>query len=174
MKKGITLISLIITIISIMILAGITIFSSLETTDESLRLRNETEFDDICTYVRTINTKVEAGLIELDMPKTSLATDAEVESFCLSSGDFTEAKCDRVKIINSTKFDDPNNGYHFVRGKDIQNDSIPGLIGIASKDKNFIVPSKVKNDYIINFSNGVVIGRASSYESLVRGTIPMQ
>lgn len=174
MKKGITLISLIITIISIMILAGITIFSSLETADESLKLRNEAEFDEVCNYVRTINARIEAGLIDLNMPRSSLATEDEIDSFCLPSGDFIEKKCSRVKSINGIMLNDPNNGYHLVRGKDIQNDCIPGLVGIASKDKSFVTPNKVKNDYIINFSSAIVIGKISSNESKVMGEIPKE
>ena len=171
MKKGITLISVVITIIATMILAGITIMSSLDTTNQSLDLRNEVEFDDVANYVRIINTRVEAGLLELNLKNTTLATDEEVELFYAVSGDFTTEKGNKIKSINSSKFDDPNSGFHYVKGKDIQNDTIPGLEGISLKDKSFVSPNKVQNDYIINFYTGAVVGRISPKETRVKGNI---
>jgi len=171
MKKGVSLISLIITIVVIIILASIVIFSSLGTIDQSQMVKKETEFEDVCTYVRQISSRAEAGLISLNLTSETLVQSDKLSEFYAPSGEMTSEEQNRINSLNEARQGSPNYGYHYVKGRDIENDTIPGLEGLSSSEYNFTTPNKVENDYIINFTYGVVVAKVSPTKTLIRGTV---
>ena len=171
MKKGVSLISLIITIVVIIILASIAIFSSLNTIDESQTVKRQAEFEEVCTFVRQISSRVEAGLYDLNLNSETLITAEKLKDFYAPSGELSAEEQNRIHSLNEARKDNPNLGYHFVKGKDIENDVIPGLSGISSSEYNFTTPSRVDNDYIINFTYGTVVARITPNKTLIRGTV---
>ena len=174
MKKGITLISLIITIVVILILASITVFSSLNTIDESQELKKEVEFESVCTFVRSISSKAEADLIQLNLTSATLITDTtKLNEFLTSSGELSAEEIQKINTDNDRyrQENTPQYGYHYIEGKYIENDNIPGLENVSSIDRSLSTPNKVENNYIINFYTGTVIAKVSESNTLVRGKI---
>lgn len=165
LKKGISLISLIITIVVIIILASITVYNSLDTVDDANLVKMEKEYNDVCTFVRSISTKLEADIIDVNLSENTLATDEEISKFEVQI-DFTSGDALKIDGINKSIKDDdedPKYGYHYISGKDIVN----GIEGIDISSKL----EKVENDYIINFYYGVVIAKVSPTKVNVSGTI---
>lgn len=175
MKKGVSLISLIITIVVIIILASFTYFSSLNTIDETILAKKQSELEDVYTFVREISAKAQAGLIDLNLTSATLADDSILNDFYVS-GDGTQLTEDKKESIESfndsiKEEDRPELGYHYITGRQIEFDTIPGLEGISTSNGGLITPNKVENDYIINFYYGTVIAKVSSDKTLVRGKI---
>lgn len=175
MKKGVSLISLIITIVVIIILASITIFSSLDTVEQSQQLKKETEFEEVTTFVRSISTKAEGGLITLNLTNDTVATVSQLSSF-YSEGDETELSSEEIQRIEAINASSQNNKYkyHYIRGSQIENGIIPGLENINSSNYGVNFPKKVENDYLINFYYGVVVAKVSQVKTLVRGNVLKQ
>lgn len=170
-KNGVSLISLIITIIVIIILAGISIFSSLDTVNQSQDVKLKTEFEDVYTFVNAISIRAKAGKIDLNLTNETLVRADQLKDFYSPSGEFSAEEQNRVFSVNESKQNDPNKGYHYVEGIKIETDNIKGMENVHSIDKDITTPKRVKNNYIINFYEGVVIARISPNETMVRGTI---
>lgn len=161
---------MIVTIIVIIILAGISIFNSLDTINQSQDVKSKTEFEDVYTFVNAVSIRAKAGKIDLNLRNDTLARADQLANFYSPSGDFSAEEQNKIFSVNESMQNDPNKGYHFVKGRDIENDVIPGMENVRSIDKDLTTPNKVKNDYIINFYEGVVVARISPNETLVRGT----
>ncbi len=164
MKKGVSLISLIITIIVLIILSSITIFNSLNTVDEAQTVKMEKEFNDVCDFVRSISTKAEAGMLELNLSGDTLATESQLATFYVNSpeSEFTAEDQQNIFSFNESGRD-PNYGYHYITGNQIEN----GISGID-------VPSNldgVINNYIINFYYGTVVAKVSSNKTCISGKV---
>ena len=172
LKKGVSLISLIITILVILILASIAIFSSLGTVEQSQIVKAEAEFKEVATFVRTISSLTESDLMELTLTNATKATPEQIQSFLVEGENtmFTSSDCATITGYNQER-SDPNKCYHFVRGADIQNDTIPGMENLTSGNFNFTIPNKVENNYIINFYYGVIIGNIAPDRTLKEGSI---
>lgn len=167
-NKGVSLISLIITIIVMIILAGITVFNSLDTVDDAYLVKKEKEYNDVCTFVRDVSTKAEADMIKLSLTKDTLATEGQIGNVFiygvetdLSSGDVHKMN-DMNEAIRNDEVD-AKYGYHYVTGKQIEY-GIPG-VDVSSKLEN------VENDYIINFYYGVVVAKISDTQTNVTGAV---
>lgn len=168
MNKGVSLITLIITIIVIIILSSIAVFNSLDTVDDANIVKKEKEYNDVCTFVRGISAKAEAGKFDLNLTKDTLATDDQINGFFIYGEDIDLTSGDTIKIsqMNVSIRDDgvnPNYGYHYITGKQIEN----GIAGVDASSKL----ENVKNDYIINFYYGVVIAKISDEKVNVTGVI---
>ena len=162
MKKGISLISLIITIVVIIILASITIVNSLNTSEDAYIVKNQNEFNDVCVFVRNVSTRVEADLLSFEIPQEMLVTEEQLKEFIVEgSTELTSADIQKIKDVNSsasTKY-----GYYYITGDKIEN----GITGLDF-DSNI---TNVDNNYIINFCYGVVIAKISENQVNVMGTI---
>lgn len=168
-KKGISLISLIITIIVMIILTSLVVFSSLETIQDANLTKRRNEFTEVCTFVRNISTKAEADMIDLELSGDTLATAAQISDFFVHEveTDFSTEDASKIDAINEsirTSGRNPKYGYHYITGKQIENDTIPG-IDVTS---NF---EDLQNNYIINFYYGVIISKISDSEVNVSGAI---
>ncbi len=171
MKKGVSLITLIVTIIVIIILAGIAVFSSLDTIEQSQEVKSEAEFEDVCTFVRSISTRVEAGLFSIN--SLSSATPDTVEEISLFRA---EDDAEVAKALNDIQGFN-NSGrparfmYYYVTGKQIENDNIPGLENLTNTEESFLVTNKVENNYLINFYYGTVIAKVSQTKTRISGQV---
>lgn len=165
LNKGISLISLIITIIVIIILASITIFNSLSTIDQAQVVKLEKEFNDVCDFVRTISTQVEAGMLELNLSGDTLATAEHLQDIYVDSPEteFTAEEQNNIHSLNQSGRN-PKYGYHYITGKQIEN-GIPGLESISSNLED------VKNNYIINFYYGTVVAKISDDKTCISGRV---
>lgn len=165
MKKGVSLISLIITIVAIIILASITIFSSLSTVGEAQNVKMEKEFNDVCDFVRSISTKAEAGIIELNLSGDTLATEAQLATFYVDSSEseFTAEEQQKIFSINES-VRNPNYGYHYITGNQIEN-GIPGIEDVTP------TLDGVVNNYIINFYYGTVVAKVSNTKTCISGKV---
>lgn len=163
MKKGVSLISLIITIVAIIILASIAIYSSFGTADEAYLVKNTKEFNDVVTYVNSVNAKLEARLTKSNLSVDTVATDAQIDEF-YTTGANTEITSEEI-----SKIKDRNTGtnykysYHYVTASQIEN-GVPGI----SEESNL---EGIENDYLINFGYGVVIAKVSDTQTKVAGTV---
>lgn len=169
LNKGISLISLIITIIVMIILTSLVVFGSLETIQDANLTRKRNEFAEVCTFVRGISTKAEADLIELNLTSGTLATPSQISDFYvdevetdLSSSDAQKIEAINVSVRESGR--NPKYGYHYITAKQIENSTIPGIEANSNMEK-------VQNDYIINFYYGVIITKISDTEVSVSGII---
>ena len=170
MNKGVSLISLIVTIIVIIILASIAMFSATGSVEQSYDVKKQAEFEDVCTFVINVSSRAEAGLLDLNLTDaTAEEAKAKINSFLVPSGELTSEEVDRVYAINISS---KNNKYkyHYITGSQLENANIPGLENLID-DKNITFPKQVSNDYIINFSNGVVIAKIAPNKTLVHGKI---
>ena len=171
-NKGVSLISLIITIIVIIILASIAVFSSMDTIEQSQLVKNESEFENVCTFVRDISSRAEGGLIELTLTKDTLATANQIRSFVVPSGEFNSEDQNKIYSLNESRKDtNPNLGYHYIKGKDIENDTIKGMEGFCSSTEGITLPKSVSNDYLINFTYGVIVAVISPTRNEISGKI---
>ena len=163
---------IIFSIIVIIILAAITYFSSLNTVDQAQLAKKKAEFKDVCTFVRQISTRAEAGMLDLDMTGAAKATDSQIATMSSddANSEFTSSEAQKVQSYNNSGRNAKFN-YYYVTGKQIMNDTIPGLEGLTSTADNFTIPNQVDNDYIINFYYGVVIAKVSPTVSLIEGAI---
>ncbi|MBQ9313415.1 MAG: hypothetical protein IJ220_00175 [Clostridia bacterium] len=100
MKKGVSLITLVITIVVIIILASISIFSSLDTIEQSQDLKKEVEFENVCTFVRAISSRAEADLIELNLSSSTLATATQLSDFYAPSGELSSEELNKINSEN--------------------------------------------------------------------------
>ena len=166
MKSGVSLVSLIITIIVMIILASISIFSSMGTIDESQNLKAEAEYREVCNYITEISSKYSAGLITLDLSGDKLAEE-EIASFQIAGDDIINGELDKIDGFNDRA---PKYGYYYVKGADLENQVVPKFTSNTSY-KEFSVPKKVENDYIINYYYGVVVAKISPTKTLISGTI---
>lgn len=163
MKKGVSLISLIITIVAIIILASIAIYSSFSTADEAYLVKNTKEFNDVVTYVNSVNAKLEARIIKENLSGDTVATDAQIDEF-YTTGANTEITSEEI-----SKIKDRNTGtnykysYHYVTASQIEN-GVPGISEESSLEG-------IKNDYLINFGYGVVIAKVSDDQTKVAGAV---
>ena len=169
MNKGISLISLIITIIVIIILASIAVYGSLGTIQDANNVKKLNEYNNVCTYVEDVSSRVAADLLSINLTESTLATEDQIMSFYIfdsNESEFTSGDAQKIKSINDSVKDNGRNpkfGYHYITGKQIEN----GINGI-----NY--PSKlegINNDYLINFYYGVIIGKVSDTKTNVTGTI---
>lgn len=168
MNRGVSLISLIITIVAVIILASVTIFNSLDTIDDAQIAKMQKEFNDVADFVRTVSSKAEADLIDLSLSYDTLATEAQLASFYVddAESEFTAEAQNKIKALNDSVIESGKNakyGYHFVTGKQIEN-------GISGIDINSNLEG-VENNYIINFYYGTVVAKISPNQSIYVGTI---
>ena len=179
MKKGISLISLIITIIVMIILASITIFSSFNTVGESQDLKKKTEFNDVSTFVQEIGAKASAGLINLDLIEVASSTDSTKIHIATTDeiSELVPAE-DQMNVSSANTSDrSANRKYYYVTGKEIQSGSILGVTidsegnSINDIEKSFTIPKKVENNYIINFYYGTVATKISDDITLIHGQV---
>lgn len=163
MKKGVSLISLIITIVAIIILASIAIYSSFGTADEAYLVKNTKEFNDVVTYVNSVNAKLEARLIKSNLSVDTVATDAQIDEF-YTTGANTEITSEEIsKIKDRNAGTNYKYSYHFITASQIEN-GVPGI----SEESNL---EEIENDYLINFGYGVVIAKVSDDQTKVAGTV---
>lgn len=163
-NKGISLITLVITITVMIILASITVFNSFDLIEDSQVTKLEKEYNDVCTFVTNISTKAVADIIDLSLTESTLASTEQISEFF----EDTNENAIQIELMNQSITDptegvDPKYGYHYITGSQIEN-GIPG-IEESSKLEN------VENDYIINFYYGVVVARISETKTNVMGAI---
>ena len=105
MNKGISLVTLIITIVVIIILTGITYFSSLNTVDQAQVAKKKAEFNNVCTFVRQISSRAEAGLIDIDMTGAEKASDSQIVAMVSDSdeSEFTSVEAQKVQSFNNSR-----------------------------------------------------------------------
>lgn len=168
-NRGVSLISLIITIIVIIILASIAVYGSLDTIQDANNVKRLNEYNNVCTYIEDVSSRVAADLLSISITDSTLATEEQIMSFYIFDSDeseFTSGDAQKIKSINDSVRDsgrNPKFGYHYITGKQIEN----GITGI-----NY--PSKlddVKENYLVNFYYGVIIGKVSDTKTNVTGTI---
>ncbi len=163
MKKGVSLISLIITIVAIIILASIAIYSSFGTADEAYIVKYTKEFNDVVTYVNSVNAKLEARLIKSNLSADTVATDTQIDEF-YTTGTDTEITAEEIaKIKEKNAGTNYKYSYHFITASQLEN-GVPGISG----DSNL---EGLKNDYLINFGYGVVIAKISDDLTKVSGNV---
>ena len=167
-NKGVSIITLIITIVVIIILAAMTIFNSFDTVEDAHLTKTEKEYNDVSAFVINASTKVQAGLVDVSLTESTLVTRSQIEEFYIYDVDTNFTSGDTHKIINMNEsiIDegmDPKYGYHYFTGKQIEN----GLeqVGVKSNLDN------VDNNYIINFYYGVVVAKVSDTKTNVTGAI---
>lgn len=163
MKKGVSLISLIITIIVIIILASIAIYSSYSTADEAYEVKYGKEFNDVATFVNTVNAKSEARLITLSLTSDTVATSAQIDSFFTTGTDTEITSDDIAKIKYKNSGTDYKYQYHYITANQIES-GVPGVPIDSNLDE-------LENDYLINFGYGVVIAKITDTKTKVSGAV---
>lgn len=169
MNKGVSLISLIVTIIVIIILASIAMFSATGSIEQSYDVKKQAEFEDVCTFVISVSSRAEAGLLDLNLTDATVATVSQLNSVYSPSGELTAEEQNKIASVNESSKKSKYK-YHYITGSQLENASIPGLEDLID-DKNITFPKQASNDYIINFQNGVVISKIAANKTLVHGKI---
>lgn len=135
--KGISLMSLIVTIIIIILLAAIGGYYAIDSLDKSERMNAQTELRNVEELVSIQKAKIVADVIEI--PDTYKATSEQINKFSkvLSSSDINKVKTNgKYYYMNQSRFDE-----------------------LFSGDTNV---KDVKKEYLINFEDKVIISSAGS------------
>ena len=148
-NKGVTLMSLIITVVVMVILLSIVGYFSLDSVKNSYTANEKKELVDVAQYVSAIKIKLLLGEFDIneeyENAQNKIVTSEAVH--LIASG-LTESELVKIKTVNETEDLDENYKYFYITAEDLKRESIA---------KENIVVKDPKNDYIINFFTGTTI-----------------
>ena len=143
-EEGISLISIVITIIVIILLATIVGVSSVKILKRAEENNIKQEFRNVEELVGTVKGKVMAGSIDIDIPEnTYVASNAQIDQY---SSVLDNVEIESIKSINTDPDASKNEKYHLMNQE-----------AFDTLFKNEINVKDVTRSYLINFKEGVVI-----------------
>lgn len=171
MNKGMSLVSLTITIVVAIIIASILIIPSLDTLADLHEIRDENEFMDIVTYANKINVALAVGDTTDNLTTSTIASQNAILDFFSAIDDpNADSIAQQVSAINSNVNGDTIDGhrysryFHLALPKDLE-------LGVISFPNIDLGVDTLQNKYLINFSTGTVIAEAPEGTIKVFGKI---
>ena len=145
MKKenGVTIMTLVVTIIIMVILVSVAGFYSIDSINNSYKANEKKELADVVEYTSILKS-------ELILENFELKEDTVVshEKFAELEDKLLESQINKMLEVNLSTLN-PNYKYHYVTSEMLEDKTFSGG-KINVKDAN--------NDYIINFYTGTVVG----------------
>ncbi len=163
-QKGISLITLIVTIMVMLILLGVVGKYSLDSILESQNAVSTKEMSDVRSYVLSMQSKIIAGDFNINVaeyPEIVLSSDL---LYTIAYNKLTDSEIGSIIDVNSSSLND-NYKYYFFQASN-------KLFEDTKFSENGLVVQDVKGDYIINFYTGTIILIAddgAEVEGLVKG-----
>ena len=149
-NKGITLMSLIITVVVMVILLSIAGHFSLDSVKNTYIANEKKEMADVVQYVSALKVKLLLGEFNVsenfENVQSKIVTE---EALHLIASNLSENEMDKIKSVNDDSFLDANYKYLYITSKDLKDSKI---------SKTDVVVKDAKNDYIINYFTGTIIG----------------
>lgn len=165
-NKGISLITLIVTIMVMLILIGVVGTYSLDTIKKANEASLEREFANVREYVLRHKSSIELGTFDMESSKyPELVMAPELAYlFLLGDGKLLQDEVNNIVDVNLADIDAKYKYYFFQADSKCFED--PEL---SSSNLNV---QDVKNDYVINFASGTIICVAEDnfkVEGLIKG-----
>lgn len=149
-NKGITLMSLIITIVVMVILLSIVGYFSLDSVKNTYIANEKKEMADVVQYVSALKVKLLLGDFNVNDNFENIESKiVTTEAMHLIASDLSVNEMNKIKSVNEDLELDENYKYLFITSKDLNNSQIY---------KTDVIVKDAKNDYIINYFTGTVIG----------------
>lgn len=163
-NKGITLMSLIITIVVMVILLSIAGHFSLDSVKNTYTANEKKEMADVVQYVSALKVKLLLGDFNVSENFENIQSKIVTEeALYLIASNLSENEMNKIKSVNEDSILDTNYKYLYVTSKDLNNSQI---------SKTDVIVKDAKNDYIINYFTGTVIGLYDGGKRIeVSGTI---
>ncbi len=141
-NNGITMMSLVITIVVMVIMISVVGYYSIESIENSHISDEKRELDNVLEYMALLKTK-------LLVDEFSLSDSTVLEQDVLSTFNniLTETQINNISEVNLSTLDSKYK-YHYVT---------PEMLSDKSFSDEIAVVKDAKNDYIINFYTGTVI-----------------
>ena len=146
-NKGITLMSLVITIVIMVVLISIVGYFSLDSIKNSYIANQKKELADVVQYVGSRKTKM--LLDEFDVSEKFDGTVLTSEGLYLVAKGLLETDKNTILEVNASEYITDNQKYLYITADKLNAESLV-TDGVVVKD--------VKNNYIINFFTGTIIG----------------
>lgn len=146
-NKGVTLMSLVITIVIMVILISIVGYFSLDSIKNSYVANQKKELADVVQYVGS--KKVKLLLEEFDVSEKFPDTVVTSEGLYLIANGLSETNKNIILEVNSSDYLKDNQKYLYITAEKLNAESMAS---------DSIVVKDIKNNYIINFFTGTVIG----------------
>ena len=163
-NKGISLITLIVTIMVMLILIGVVGTYSLETIMEANEAVAEREFANVRDFVLKQQTDIQTEKFDMNSSKYPELIISPELTFLLCDGRLTSTELGNIADVNTSEIDAKYKYYYFQADSKSFEDSELTNNGITVQD--------VQNDYIINFYSGTIICVTCEYfkvEGIVKG-----
>lgn len=148
-NKGITLLTLVVTIVIMVIMIGIVGYYTTTSIKNSYTATDKKELYNIIEYVSTQKTKILAYEVDInDLLKSSGDLVISLENIEKNASGLNKSVIDTIVEVNVSDLDD-NYKYLYVTAEKLNN---------LKLSESGITVNDVKNDYIINFYTGTIIG----------------
>lgn len=164
-QKGISLITLVVTIMVILILIGVVGKYSLENIRESTNAVMDSEFVNIRDFVLNVQNQMLIGDFEIDLNKYPDIVLSNELLYIIAKGKLQNTEINNIVDVNSADIDD-NYKYYYFQAESTD------YFETRTFSKNNIRVQDVKYDYIINFYTGTVIGvydESVKVDGLIKG-----
>lgn len=160
-QKGISLITLVVTMVVMLILIGVVGNYSLENIEKSNSAVSESEFANVRDFTLNMQTKILVDEYEFDTTQIEMSSDL---LYLLADEYLSNVELSNIVDVNSSDLPAVCKYYYIPANKKMFED--------RTFTKGNINIQDVKNDYIINFYTGTVIGFSeNSYkvDGLIKG-----
>lgn len=167
-NKGVTMMTLVITIVVMIILISVTGYYSIDSIKNSYISREKNELSDIVEYVSVKKAKLLIDEMDVNEEFNDASGQSPVinieELYLLASG-LTETELNRIIEVNT--YEDLTDNYKYLY-------ITADMLNEQSFSTSDIVVKDVRNNYIINFYTGTVIalydsGKRVEVSGIVKG-----
>ena len=149
-NKGVTLMSLIVTIVAMVILISVVGYFSLDSVKNSYIANEKKEMADVLDYVSIKRARLLVQEFNVEEKFENIQNKVVTsEALYLIASGLTENDFNRIIEVNTASGLENNHKYLYITSEDLNNDSVR---------KDEIVIKDAKNNYIINFYTGTIIG----------------
>lgn len=157
-NKGVTIMSLVITIVVMVILISIVGYFSIDSIKNSYISNEKKEMADLQEYV--LSRKAKLLNDEFNVSGYELVTDEFLNWF---ANGLAETEKQKIIEVNTDIYLNENYKYFYITKDKLNNES---------PTQEYIIVKDIKNNYIINFYTGTIIGLYDNGERIeISGTI---
>ena len=151
-NKGVTMMTLVITIVVMVIIISVSGYYSIESIENSYTAREKKELSDVVEYVSVKKAKLlidELDVTEDFSDESGVVPVVGIEELYVLASGLTGTELNRIIEVNTSDYLTDNYKYLYITAEQLNSQSIAN---------DNIVVKDAKNNYIINFFTGTVIG----------------
>ena len=164
-NKGISLITLVVTIMVMLILIGVVGKYSLENIQKATDAVMENEFASIRNYTMNVQNQMYVGEFNIELNKYPDIVLGNELLHIIANGKLQPTEINNISDVNSADISD-NSKYYFFQAESMN------YFETSTLSKGNVVIPDVKYDYIINFYTGTIIGlydEGAKVDGLIKG-----